>query len=136
MRPVLPEHGKTTPQESTTPEVVESPLVAEEIDDTAAASSAPDEGIEPPTAPRIVLERSPFKARPNADLVLAHLKDPKGRYALGKAINRRGGQRVWDLLVESIRSGAFGPPSDRAVRTPTLRMIRRMPLAFPIASIS
>jgi hypothetical protein len=60
---------------------------------------------------------------PDADLVYAHVTRPQSRSALADVVtHKRGGRAIWELLVEAIKLGHYGPPSTGNER-PNLRMI-------------
>lgn len=67
--------------------------------------------------------RSPLSKLPNADLVLAHVLSGDTRGTLGKVASTKKGRALWNLLIECIDNGAFGPPSNASIVTPNLRIL-------------
>jgi hypothetical protein len=65
---------------------------------------------------------------PDADLVYAHIMRVQSRSALATIVSKRGGRAIWDLLVEAIKLGYYGPPSAGNERA-NLRMI--LPWVLP-----
>jgi hypothetical protein len=59
---------------------------------------------------------------PDADLVQAHVTRVQSRSALAAVVTARGGRPIWDLLVDAIKLGHYGPPSIGNEK-PNLRMI-------------
>jgi hypothetical protein len=103
----------------------ESTLVAEEI-----ASPTPVEVAKSDPISAATLVRSPLRHLPDYELVLQHVQQSSTRTMLAALQKKpRVGRLLWDLLVESIRSGAYGPPSTASVSRPNLRLL--LPWAPP-----
>jgi hypothetical protein len=105
--------------------------------DVVPTSEPEAQPIEPPAAEKVVLaipekaeseaqskladlprkqmrnqgRQSPIAGLPDADLVYAHMLENKARSAIGKFVRTSKGRPVWPLLIESIETGLFGPPS-------------------------
>ena len=60
---------------------------------------------------------------PKAELVLSHMLGPNTRSVLARLLPKKRPGLLWALLIESIESGAFGPPNDFDVSAPTLRLL-------------
>ena len=90
--------------------------------DESASTTPAEGGARPVVAPKTVA-RSPLAKLPDADLVIAHLKEPNTRTRLAGIVAKRPGRAVWDLLVTSIKSGAFGPPTMASISQPNLRLV-------------
>jgi hypothetical protein len=56
---------------------------------------------------------------PKAEIVCGSVLDPRARQTLVHLVkhHRKAGLRVWELLIQSIESGVFGPPIERAYFT-------------------
>jgi hypothetical protein len=84
-------------------------------------------GIEqaPRPVPKSLLERAPFVRRgyPKAELVLGYMLGPNTRSVLARALPKKRPGLLWALLIESIETGAFGPPNDFDVSAPTIRLL-------------
>lgn len=59
---------------------------------------------------------------PDADLVYAHVTTVQSRSALVQVVKKRGSRDFYNLLVEAIKAGHYGPPS-AGNEKPNLRMI-------------
>ena len=66
---------------------------------------------------------SPISHLPESDLVGGHLLAVETRLALSKFVKERGGRAVWNLVIESIKRGYFGEPSDASIKIPSLRLV-------------
>jgi hypothetical protein len=93
-------------------------------DPTRAQSESKDESVALSRAKPRDGGGTKWKLRkyPDADLVFAHVTRAQTRSALAKIVSAKGGRAVWELLVEAIKLGHYGPPSTGNER-PNLRMI-------------
>jgi hypothetical protein len=55
--------------------------------------------------------RQAFARLPDADLVNAHMREKQARAEFGKFVRTPKGRPAWALLIESIESGLYGPPT-------------------------
>jgi hypothetical protein len=67
--------------------------------------------------------RTPFRGLPHYKDVLAQVQHKATRSMLAGLMKKKGGRAIWDVLVEAIQQGAFGPPSLAVVGKPNLRLI-------------
>jgi hypothetical protein len=67
--------------------------------------------------------RTPFRGLPHYKDVLALVQHKATRSMLAGLMKKKGGRAIWDLLVEAIQQGIFGPPSSAVVSKPNLRLI-------------
>lgn len=70
--------------------------------------------------PKLDLPRKEFRKRgrqatfaslPDADLVNAHMLEKQARAEFGKFVRTPKGRPAWTLLIESIETGLYGPPT-------------------------
>ena len=116
----------TPPQDTNTPESALQPgKNAEEEPGSpdVSVTGSPAEAPKRPVAPPQAVARSLVAKLPQADLVIAHLRNEHTRMNLGGWVTKRHGRLIWDLLVESITSGAFGPPTTASISKPNLRLV-------------
>jgi hypothetical protein len=75
---------------------------------------------EPTPTPKLDLPRKEFRKRgrpaafaslPDADLVNAHMLEKQARVEFGKFVRTPKGRPAWALLIESIETGLYGPPT-------------------------
>jgi hypothetical protein len=117
---------KTTPLSHPTPETApiepSEPAKVEMVE----PEKQPDNRLSsPPEVPKSLLTQSPFVKRnyPQAELVLGYLLSADTRSKLANILPMKRPGLLWDLIIESIESGAFGPPSDFQVNQPNMRML-------------
>jgi hypothetical protein len=55
--------------------------------------------------------RSPLKGLHDAELVNAHMLEKRARVEFGKFVRTPKGHPAWALLIESIETGLYGPPT-------------------------
>ena len=131
MQPRVPQVRKadpTGPQDANTPE---SAIQPEENAEAALGTPDISVSIMPTMTPAAevvasaqTMAQSPMSTLPDAARVLGHFLDPDARLRLGRIVTKRGhGRAVWALIVESIKAGAFGPPTKAVVGTPNLRLV-------------
>ncbi len=67
--------------------------------------------------------RSPLAKLPDADLVLAYVLGAHTRTTLAKIVTEKKRRPLWNLLIECIKSGAFGEPRAVSNERPNLRVL-------------
>jgi hypothetical protein len=118
MRPRLTSASKTDAPPAIAPETAS---LTPETHEPAASMGSNSVGTSPEET--ALMARSPLAKHPKAALVLEHIRQKNTRVLLGKLVAGRGGRAIWELLIEAIETGAFGPPSAVSVTGPSLRLV-------------
>jgi hypothetical protein len=88
--------------------------------ETEKVDPAIPQNAEPTPTPKLDLPRKEFRKRgrqaafaslPDADLVNAHMLEKQARAEFGKFVRTPKGRPAWALLIESIETGLYGPPT-------------------------
>ena len=88
--------------------------------ETEKVDPAIPQKAEPTPTPKLDLPRKEFRKRgrqaafaslPDADLVNAHMLEKQARAEFGKFVRTPKGRPAWALLIESIETGLYGPPT-------------------------
>jgi hypothetical protein len=124
---------RSVTEASVTEASIEHPAESALIEPLAPGNSAIPEsenskpGIEhsPHPVPKSLLAKALFVRRgyPKAELVLGYVLRPNTRSVLARALPKQRPGLLWQLLIESIESGLFGPPNDFDIATVTLRVL-------------
>lgn len=90
-----------------------------QISDTPITTSSEPEPVSAGT-----LAKAAVGKFPKADLVLGYILNKDTRTLIGKLTHgRKNGGPLWQLIIQSIESGAFGDPSNAVVSKPNLRLL-------------
>jgi hypothetical protein len=91
-----------------------------------ASAKLPEEESEAPNEKArnraTVTPSSPFYGKPRANEVYSTFLDKDARYVIGKAIRRRGGADIYDMILESLDCG-FLRSNRNSLGSPSLRML-------------
>ncbi|HEY2242598.1 MAG TPA: hypothetical protein VGH47_00055 [Xanthobacteraceae bacterium] len=124
IKPIIPSvradaPSPTSPIESppASPSEPEKPQVAVQQN----VESTPE--LEPPPNRPTATKRSPLYGLPDADTMHDNFLDPNTRTNLGRLRRKRNGIAIWDLILKSIRSGVFGPPTKASIDDVSLRLV-------------
>jgi hypothetical protein len=119
VRGVVISMSRSTMRDDQSPNLTsEGPEIAAR--ETEKVEPAIPQKAEPTPTPKLDLPRKEFRKRgrqaafaslPDADLVNAHMLEKQARAEFGKFVRTPKGRPAWALLIESIETGLYGPPT-------------------------
>jgi len=122
---VLLPPSKTTAAENL-PEIAAEPTPQPEktsLEPIAEAVPKSPASSEPTERPTKKVRQWMLAGRQNADLVFDHVTNTEVRSFISTTVRQKGGGAVWDILVEAIKGGFYGPPSSGSSTTNLLMIL-------------